>query len=176
MGYRKLEPPQHDERQHRRVDATGSPGPVIVVNSGATSKLAFPCFYVDDPEADRLVPHDRDHHDHVGWPRADKADRSCQSALAKPGRCGARHPHAYIDPKHLIPIMLEDEGYETFSLVTEKGDCFAGDVGEDPWVMEFEVNLDASGKEPVDVPYTVWADNDAAFTGVIRVMPTVGRK
>lgn len=131
MGYRKLELPEHDDRQHRRMTATGSPGPKITLNADAITEIAFPCFYVDEAEVSRAYPHDRDHHDHMGWPNAGKPDKSCQAFLGSPKPGGWCWPEKYLDPDKLIPIDLLEEGYESYYMYIDR-----------KWLADISLSID----------------------------------
>lgn len=171
MGYRKLELPKHDDRVHRRVKATGSAGPIIEIDARAIKKVAFPCFYVDDPLVEKAIPHKRDHHDHKGWPNARSVDHSCQAIYYKNAHWDHK-PEPYVDPNRLIPIDLIEEGYEKYSLECDYGVFDGGVDPEQPWVIRFSLLFPFSGTEPSEIPYTVYCDDEAAFTGIIRIMPT----
>lgn len=172
MGYRKLEHPKPEPR--RSVDVTGSPGPVITVYSRGEANVAFPCFYVDEPDFDRLVPHDRPMHDHVGWPKPDRPDRSCQTFIDPKKGCGPVHPRMYLDPRRLIPIDLVGEDlYEDYTLQVGALSV-AGRVCEDePHVIRFRFDADLSAG---DHAYTVWGwtggGDRALFNGTMHVLPT----
>lgn len=116
MGYRALKPRPHEPRR----TATDIATPVkLFIHNGALSEFAFPCWYLEVEPPVPAAHHDRDLHDHCGWPEPMRPDHSCQLWIPEPGHhvhgwqeCFpfARH---YLNFKKIAPIHLrsEYEGY-----------------------------------------------------------------
>ncbi len=115
MGYRTFKTAPHPKR--RNMQDTSTPGKIFLAN-GVTTHMAIPCFYQEVHEPQRVAPHNRPMHDHLGWPDPKRRDHSCQ--LYEPMEAGwreppssamGRHPvtHRYVDGARLIPIHLLSE-------------------------------------------------------------------
>lgn len=105
--------------KHRTMQDTSTPGEIYIHN-GCTANLAIPCWYLEMRKPIPAHPHDRMHHDMIGWPTPDHPDHCCQEWDFDRHHC-RRTPHLkccpprcehFIDMRRLIPIHLEEEGYE----------------------------------------------------------------
>lgn len=157
MGYRTFQTEPHPKR--RNMQATSTPGKIYMHN-GCTADLAIPCFYQEAHEAQRVHPHDRAMHDHMGWPDPMRKDRSCQ--IYEPMEAGWHEPdhtvmgghpitHRYVDGTKLIPIHLSTD-YEgggntdihLFDTYTEKEadkcnvSCATWVDGDKDWIVRVE--------------------------------------
>lgn len=98
MGYRHHHGP--DEPHHHMGLAHHS---VIPVDNGTITRITIPCF----SRGDKTPHHDREGHDHEGWPDPDHTDDSCQ--LPPYDR---HHRHMVLDG-----IDLADIGYDSVEVV-----------------------------------------------------------
>lgn len=120
-GYRIDAPRPKPKR--RTMQKTSTRGTVYVAN-GTTAELAIPCYYMEMHRPIPAEPHDRMHHDMLGWPTPDKPDSCCQE-WDFANSCCRRTPHMkccpphcehFVDMRRLFPIHLKDEGYTRFDV------------------------------------------------------------
>lgn len=149
MAYRLHEPKRHEPR--RTIVDTATPLKLYMHN-GTVSNFAFPCWYQEIYPPVPAVLHNRDLHDHFGWPSPTRPDRSCQLWIPEEGHCihGMQecHPHCrhYIDFRKVRPIHLlsEYEGYDKAFVrwVKEPNgiDYQAYIDPEEDWVVRLVVN------------------------------------
>ena len=140
MSYRINEPKPQPPR--RTMQKTATPHK-IYMHSGESISLAIPCWYLEVRPPVPAHPHNRQLHDHLGWPGPDHPDHCCQDwDFAR--SCCSLHPHKpcdpgtckrYLDMGRLVPIHLKEEGYKDF-------DCSIVRVDEDGYKSEEAVNLD----------------------------------
>ena len=153
MSYRTRPRPKPEPR--RTMQKTATPSKVYVHN-GSTFELAIPCWYLIAEPPTRVYPHDRDFHNHVGWPRPDRPDHSCQLYTL-----GWHTEHE--DPRflrHLLdmdtvePIHLKREGYNEVSV--NFADELPDGVSANGWIddeydwvirIRFDVNAPFEEKE-----------------------------
>ncbi len=169
MAYRKIE----KKKPVRRVlQDTAAPNRTYVQN-GVTAHLAVPCWYMplDRPQHTHL--HDREWHDHIGWPRPGKPDDSCQDAYllkAPPykydeARGGWHHAGRYLDMSKCTPIHLEREGYNQVDIAfADKPEGLTASGHIDDHVVRFSITPMCAGavKEDLDVLYTVFVSGTVA--------------
>lgn len=175
MAYRQLKPPK---REHRVLKDTATPN-VTLVQNGATAHLAVPCWYVEVREPFHPDLHDRNLHDHLGWPDPMRVDRSCQNAyhvtphLYDHALHGWHHIGWYLDQANVSPIHLRQEGYEKVEVVfsekiagLEASGFISGHAPEDPkdqdwgddWVIRYSIcpNCQSAVKEDKETDYVVF--------------------
>lgn len=171
MGYRKLEHP-HRPHGQRTVQDTTTPGTIFIQN-GATGYFAFPCWYLEVPAPVRWRPHNRPHHDHIGWPDPQHPDHSCQdhdfhlrACTHHDGVHGCDGHQVYLDQRRVSPIHLLKEGYEDIEIALDEAPQGLTVVGHidatEDWVVRVDVKAmcpDAI-KEKVEARYTVYAIGD----------------
>lgn len=179
MGYRTEDRPHHPPR--RTMHDTATPGKVYAHN-GTTAHLAIPCWYQEVHKPIRMKYHDRDMHDHVGWPDPARKDRSCQ--LYEPFEDGypPEPPHTVmgghppvrklLDMTRVFPIHLTSD-YEGYSSARV---AFVGDhegiiatASIDPvqdWVVRVVFNIKDPNalEEPQSYKFTVFVDADTRQT------------
>jgi len=184
MAYRTLKKPK---RQRRVMQATATENMVFVKN-GATANLAIPCWYHEVKHPQHTHVHDREWHDHRGWPNPDHPDRSCQDAyhIKHPPfkydceRKGWHHAGRYLDLSKCFPIHLTEEGYEDVSIFFEPfvpGLKAVGkiDPEEDHVVrVVFDAAVDDARSCDVDTEFTVLVSRgefrDVVSTGKLRIL------
>lgn len=167
MGYRKLEHHHHPPR--RNVQDTATPGKIIIQN-GATGYFAFPCWYLLIPRPIPWTPHDRPHHDHIGWPGPRHPDHSCQDHDFHIGACthhdgvhGCDGHKAYLDQRRVYPIHLLKEGYTEVEVALEdqpEGLTVSGHIDEkEDWTVRVDVDAqcEVAIKDRFETVYTVFA-------------------
>ena len=97
MGYRfeDIKPPKPDENL-----------PIFDVVNNEVRMWSLPCFYLDVEKP--IDWHDRDFHNHIGWPQPTRPDASCQRNQFLPPPI-----FEYIDMDKAIPIHFfgQYEGY-----------------------------------------------------------------
>lgn len=142
--------------KHRRMQDTATPGEIFVHN-GCTANLAIPCWYLEVRKPIPAHPHDRMHHDMIGWPTPGHPDHCCQEWDFDRHHC-RRTPHLKCCPPHcehfldmgrLIPIHLKDEGYQTVTVKVLDGDRNAADGikatgtidAADDWVIRVSFDI-----------------------------------
>lgn len=153
---------------------------VYDVRNGATMKIAFGCFY--------LKHHDKDLHDHYGWPHSGHVDRSCQQdPFDDPAPWVPEHMNRDFDK--LEPIDLEGEGYDSvFVTFDDQEIAEATTVVQEPYavdppepnVIRLKVTpmLESFTGKPKETPFTVFAKNtesgvtDAICHGILKVLPS----
>lgn len=186
MGYRIGEPKPREPR--RDVQDAASPSTVFVQN-GTTFEYAIPCWYLIADEPVRSHCHNRQHHDHVGWPSPTYPDHICQdwefahSCHAHDAK-GHHHDHCehYLDMEKLAPIHLSKEGYSNIEVAFDgapSGLTATGTIDSDrDWVVRITIKsrVPSAVKERIDVPYAVFASagqtrKDAVSRGVVAILP-----
>lgn len=189
MAYRQIE----KKKPIRRVLQDTTTKNRTLIQNGATAYLAIPCWYYEVRHPQHTHVHDREWHDHIGWPRPDRIDMSSQDAYAIGKhlyapydwpRHGWRIPHRYLDMSNAYPIHLRKEGYSNVEVTfvdPPSGLKAEGYIDqEDDWVVRFMVNpmcKDAI-KEDVDVNYTVFVNGtvdghsrrDVVAKGVLTIV------
>lgn len=131
MTYRMKEH-RHPVPQRSAVDITT---PVkLYVHNGTISNFAFPCWYQEVLPPVPAIRHNRELHDHHGWPNPTHPDHICQLWIPEKGHCihgfSECKPHCrhFIDYKKVHPIHLlsEYEGYDRDAII-----AFADEDSED---------------------------------------------
>lgn len=160
------------------------------VQNGATAHIAIPCWYVEVKRPERVFPHDREMHDHLGWPEPNRPDQSCQDAYHLSHLPWAYHDqeqqwrkvNRYLDMSKCIPIHLLEEGYSEVEVAFANPPAGLGAEGaidkEQDWVVRFSFfpMCEDAIEEDVDVPYTVFVLNrekemrDVVAKGVLRIV------
>ena len=191
MGYRHIE----RERPIRRVLQDTATRNRTFVQNGATAYLAVPCWYHEVRSPQHTHVHDREWHDHVGWPSPGHPDGSCQDAYLLNKGMGGRppyreaeggwvHPGRYLDFSQFAPIHLIEEGYGEVEVAFDDppaGLHGSGWIdGDSDWVVRFliEPMCPSAVKEDVDVPYTVFVKGnvggrprrDVVAKGTLRIV------
>jgi len=120
----------HHEHRHQpsTVKDITSPGDFIVTN-GASGVMGYPCFYYIMRPPAKGYKHNKNLHNHLGWPSPSFPDQSCQEHifdthihLDKEHEMsvfyGQHHAAVrnYIDMNQCVPIKLRDEGYSATSV------------------------------------------------------------
>lgn len=185
MGYRTTKRP----KPIRRVIQDTSTLSLTKVQNGATAHIAIPCWYkiVNFPEHTHV--HDREWHDHIGWPQPGSPDASSQDAYLIKGapyqysedRGGWTHAGRYLDLSQFTPIHLEQEGYENVDVAfanPPEGLEASGYI--DDYVVRFTLApmCEAAIDEDIDVPYTVFVSGtvgnrkarDVVVRGTLRIL------
>lgn len=96
----------------------------LYMHNGTLSNFAFPCWYQEVLPPVPAIRHDRELHDHHGWPNPSHPDHICQLWIPEKGHCihgfSECKPHCkhFIDYKKVHPIHLlsEYEGYESVTV------------------------------------------------------------
>lgn len=150
MSYRINEPKPQPPR--RTMQKTATPHK-IYMHSGETVSLAIPCWYLEVRPPVPAHPHNRQLHDHLGWPGPDHPDHCCQDwDFAR--SCCSLHPHKpcdpgtckrYLDMGRLVPIHLQEEGYAGF-------ECHIVRIGEDGYQSDDDpaLTVDLIGVDRAD--------------------------
>lgn len=193
MGYRKLEP---KKKPIKRVFQDTTVLNRTFVQNGVRAHIAIPCWYLEVRHPQHTHYHDRDYHDHIGWPDPKHPDHSCQDAYHikhphwKYDRhlVGWHHPHRYLDMSNCFPIHLSKEGYTKVTIAFDnkpEGLIASGYIDEDQdWVVcvDFYPMCSAAIKEDIEVPYTVFLDGtfttgkqtrqvrDIVAKGILRIV------
>lgn len=164
MAYRKIE----KEKPIKRVFQDITTQNVTLVQNGATAYLAVPCWYMEVRQPERVSPHDRDWHDHIGWPNPDRPDCSCQNAyhvtpyLYSHIEEGWEHIGRYLDMSHMFPIHLLEEGYNSVEVAftnAPEGLTSSGYISDnDDWVVRFMIHpmCEAAIEDDYETSYTVF--------------------
>lgn len=170
MGYRKIEKP----KPIRRVLQDMTTKNMTYVQNGATAYLAVPCWYMEVRHPQHTHLHDREWHDHIGWPSPTRPDHSSQAAYALKNTPymyertteyndeGWVHPDRYIDMSMMHPIHLAKEGYtdvEVAFVNPPEGLSAYGHIDDrDDWVVRFMLNPMCSEafEKDLEVSYTVF--------------------
>lgn len=190
MAYRKIE----RERPIRRVLQDMTTRNRTMVQNGATAYLAVPCWYHEVRRPQHTHLHDREWHDHIGWPDPRNPDRSCQGAyLLNKGmvpyrylddREGWVHPGRYLNMSDMAPIHLLAEGYDEVEVAFDDPPAGLSGSGrldpESDWVVRFLIHpmCEAAVKEDVEVPYAVFVKGnvdgrprrDVVARGTLRIL------
>ena len=173
MGYRIGE--RHKPHQRRTLEATACPATVFVEN-GATADMAFPCWYQEVHRPERVHPHSRSWHDHIGWPSPSSPDRICQRWDFASNCCTKGHSKCHRECKDLLdlslffPIHLTEEGYTKAEVVfSGRPEGVEGEASIDErsdWIVRvlFRAETEDALTDPIEVPYK------------IRVLRSDGRK
>lgn len=163
MGYRTIE----KEKPIRRVLQDTTTRNRTFIQNGAIANLAIPCWYhlVRHPQHTHV--HDREWHDHIGWPNPGSTDKSSQDAyLLKDApyhydedKEGWNHAGRYLDLSQFYPIHLEEEGYTDVEIAfanPPEGLSAYGLI--DDYIVRFVISTrcNAAITEDIDVPYTVF--------------------
>lgn len=116
----------HEEKPHvqsRTIQETATPMH-FYIQEGSKGHFAIPCWYVETKPPDKAHFHNREKHDHYGWPGPDHPDHICQHyhyhwhTHDNCGVCGLGHKRChrqckdYLDMRKVFPIHLRDEGYD----------------------------------------------------------------
>ncbi len=168
MAYRQIE----RKKTNHRVLQDFATKNVTMVQNGATAYLAIPCWYMEVRHPQHTHLHDREWHDHIGWPDPKRPDHSCQNAYAlrhgtpyvyDEEEAGWHHIGRYLDMSSMFPIHLREEGYSdidvAFANPPEGLDGHGYIDPDDDWVARFVIHPmcpEAAGRD-IDVEYAVFA-------------------
>lgn len=190
MAYRQVK----RERPIKRVLQDMTTRNRTMVQNGATAYLAVPCWYQEIRRPQHTHVHDREWHDHIGWPSPGRPDASSQDAyLLNRGTLpymydkadeGWMHPGRYLDLSQFAPIHLLAEGYTDVEVAFDdppEGLTGSGRLDPDSdWVVRFLIHpmCEAAVKEDVDVPYAVFVKGnvggrprrDVVARGTLRIL------
>lgn len=188
MAYRRIK----KEKPIRRVLQDMTTKNRTFVQNGATAYLAVPCWYQEIRHPQHTHVHDREWHDHIGWPNPHFPDRSSQAAYAMGKRLytydydkeGWTHPGRYLDLSIMHPIHLRKEGYDSVEVAfvdPPSGLSASGYIDtKDDWVVRFLIKpmCNSAIKEDVDVVYTVFVTGtidgkqrrDVVAKGTLRIL------
>ena len=156
MTYRMKEH-RHPVPQRSAVDITT---PVkLYVHNGTISNFAFPCWYQEVLPPVPAIRHNRELHDHHGWPNPTHPDHICQLWIPEKGHCihgfSECKPHCkhFIDYKKVHPIHLlsEYEGYDPHPIIAfanEDSDDKIRIYGEIDEVEDWVVRLNVLAHDP----------------------------
>ena len=152
MAYRRIE----RKKPIKRVFQDMTTKNLTLIQNGATAYLAIPCWYQEIRHPQHTHVHDREWHDHVGWPTPDEPDRSSQASYAIAKNLyqyqydydneGWIHPGRYLDLSTMHPIHLIEEGYSKDGVKVvfvdpPEGLEAKGWIDErDDWVVRFMIN------------------------------------
>lgn len=188
MAYRTIK----REKPVRRILQDMTTKNMTMVQNGATAHLAIPCWYMEVRHPQHTHVHDREWHDHIGWPRPGHPDDSCQNEYRMDMtpyfyddfEVGWHHPGRYLDMSEMHPIHLLKEGYTTVEVAfvdPPQGLSATGNIRqEDGWVVRFSVNPNCQSAltEDVDVQYAVFVKGtvgnvqrrDVVARGTLRIL------
>lgn len=190
MAYRRIE----KKKPIKRVLQDMTTKNLTYVQNGATAHLAIPCWYQEIRHPQHTHVHDREWHDHIGWPNPTRPDESSQDAyLLRDGALPYRYDYAeegwdhagrYLDMSEMHPIHLLKEGYTTVEVAfvdPPQGLSATGSIRqEDDWVVRFSVNPNCPSAltEDVDVQYAVFVKGtvgsvqrrDVVARGTLRIL------
>lgn len=141
-----------------------------LIQNGATAYLAIPCWYQEIRHPQHTYIHDREWHDHIGWPTPNRPDNSSQAAYALKNTPylydkqeeGWTHPGRYLDMSTMYPIHLIKEGYtevEVAFVEPPDGLVAHGEINPDSdWVVRYMIHpmCDSALEEDVEVSYAVF--------------------
>lgn len=147
--------------------------PRFEVRNGASTSIAFPCFYF---EIDKPVDwHDHHYHDYIGWPAPSHPDHICQMV---PDYSLWRDPAKvfnYVDMNKAVPIDLIAEGYDgalayfddndTTGKYTSDSLVTTVEIDQDePWVVRIYVRpmLPEFPDKPIEFPFSLLVHAQAA--------------
>lgn len=170
MAYRKIDKPKRTHRVLQDITTKN----VTPVQNGVTADLAIPCWYMEIRHPQHTHLHDREWHDHIGWPDPVRPDESSQDAYMlrwapfsyDKQQEGWIHPGRYIDMSNMHPIHLIKEGYDTVDVVFDKeidGLSASGHIDtKEDWVVRFLLHpmCPDAIKEDVEVGYSVFVNGD----------------
>lgn len=185
MSYRKVE----KKKPIRRILQDTATRNATYVQNGATANLAIPCWYHIIRHPQHTHVHDREWHDHIGWPNPASTDKSSQDAYLlknapyhyKEDREGWTHAGRYIDLSQFYPIHLEQEGYTDVEVAFANPPEGLTAIGHiDDYVVRFVISpqCDDAITEDVEVPYTVFVKGlvgsrqvrDVAAKGTLHIL------
>lgn len=188
MGYRKIEKKKPIKRVLQDVTTQNR----TFIQNGAHAHIAIPCWYMEIRHPQHTYIHDREWHDHIGWPTPTNPDHSSQDAYHIKGapyqydtaRGGWRNIFRYLDMSQCHPIHLLKEGYKTVEIAfANKPEGLNASGYIDPnqdWVVRFDINpmCDSAIEEDIDVPYTVFVNGnfgtrkvrDVVAKGILRIV------
>lgn len=163
MGYRQVK----KEKPIRRVLQDTTTRNRTYIQNGATAHLAIPCWYMPIDRPQHTHVHDREWHDHIGWPDPTHPDESSQDAYVlrspsftyDPEEIDWNHVHRYLDMSKTIPIHLKQEGYTSVEVAfAKKVEGLEASGSIDDYIIRFNINpmCDAAVHKDVEVPYTVF--------------------
>lgn len=185
MAYRQIE----TEKPIRRILQDTATRNLTYIQNGATANLAIPCWYHEVRHPQHTHVHDREWHDHIGWPNPGNPDSSSQDAYLIKGapyqysdeRGGWEDSGRYLDLSQFFPIHLEAEGYESVEILfanPPKGLTASGYL--DDYIIRFVISpqCDDALLEDVEVPYTVFVSGtvgkrkarDVVAKGVLHIL------
>lgn len=145
------------EYWHNANDA--APHTRISVDNGTVCRISLPCFYW---YKDEYQPnHDRDAHDHAGWPSPDHPDDSCQP--------GHYHDSSWV----MRPINLIEEGYTSiqvgFDQKYEDDIHISGTIDDSVIDVVIQCDCELATDHDIDVPFSIYAVNDdESLSGMLR--------
>lgn len=148
--------------------------PKFDIRNGAIMRLAFGCYY--------LALHDRDRHNHIGWPSPNHPDHICQIGRTK---FSIRH---HCSRYTLVgdEVDLISEGYDTVAIKFDDPDIAAhlevleAYIDEDnPYLIRLKIHadLDFFEDKPKETRFTLFIENnveqmiDAVCHGFITILP-----
>lgn len=185
MAYRKIEKP----KPIRRVLQDTTTVNRTYVQNGATAHLAIPCWYMPLDRPQHTHVHDREWHDHIGWPNPDSPDNSSQDAyvLRSPSFAydfseqGWNRVRRYLDMSKTIPIHLKEEGYTNVEVAFSRNiDGLTADGYIEDYIIRFNLNpmCDSAVNRDIEVPYTVFITGrvngrsvrDIAAKGILHIV------
>lgn len=188
MAYRR----EKKKKPVKRVFQDMTTRNISFVQNGVTAYFAIPCWYQEIRHPQHTHLHDREWHDHLGWPDPKRPDASCQNAyvmeqppyLYNYEKTGWESPERYLDMSTMFPIHLLEEGYtdvEVAFVDPPSGLVGTGYMDEDSdWVVRFiiEANCADALTENVDVSYAVFVNGiingrkrrDVVAKGTLRIL------
>lgn len=163
-----------DKRRHFIVDKASES--VIVVDNGTISRVSIPCAY--GPVHHHHCHHDREMHDHIGWPSPDSTDDSCQIPDEH------RH-HCHFGQMPMVnEIDLAEEGYESVEislLDPPDGLTVTGEIDYNVVRITIVSTCETANEENVDVPFSIYVtgsktieDGETTKTFQLRDVVTKG--
>lgn len=147
MGYRLPDNCRHSPYKCLHDTATQS---IINIDNGSISRISIPCFYSYEHH------HDKNKHDHFGWPSPGHRDKSCQ---LPPG-----YDHVLV----LKEIDLPAEGYtsiEVSLLDPPDGLEFTGMIEYDSIRLTITSMCPSAENEDIEVKFSVFAVGNSDFYG-----------
>lgn len=170
MAYRKIDKPKRTHRVLQDITTKN----VTPVQNGVTANLAIPCWYMEIRHPQHTYIHDREWHDHIGWPDPVRPDASSQAAYMLKSAPysydqsieGWEHPGRYINMSLMHPIHLLKEGYTKVDVVFDdppEGLTSSGYIDEnEDWVVRFLIHpmCEDAIKEDVNVSYSVFVSGE----------------
>lgn len=169
MAYRKIE----KKKPIKRVLQDTTTKNRTFIQNGATAHIAIPCWYQEIKHPQHTHIHDREWHDHIGWPTPDNPDGSSQAAyhlrhhapyVYNSTEAGWRNHGRYLNMSNLVPIHLTKEGYESVDIAfvdPPAGLDAEGFIDPDSdWIVRFSITsmCDRAINEDVEVEYSVFVN------------------